>query len=186
MIRKSGFYAAKQYCCEDISLIENYDKAMNDKSNTVWICHHRKEIELNKTPDELKEIGLYFNRPACELIFLTRSEHLSLHNKGKRKTEQTRAKLSISQKKRFEIQEARDQISKTLKNKKLIPWNKGKKGLQTAWNKGTKSVCKPWNKGTKGVCNQKFKWQTPDGKIVLMGKTYARRYHPDWVLIGPA
>ena len=37
------FEYAKNYCSEDISLIENYDKAVNDKEQT-WHCHHRREI----------------------------------------------------------------------------------------------------------------------------------------------
>jgi group I intron endonuclease len=35
----------------------------------------------------------------------------------------------------------KEKISKTRKQKKIIPWNKGKKGLQVAWNKGlTKDI----------------------------------------------
>ena len=34
------------------------------------------------TPQDLKDWGLYYHRPADELIFLTLSEHSSLHNKG--------------------------------------------------------------------------------------------------------
>ena len=70
--------AAKKYCCEDISLIENYKEAVN--SNEKWECHHKLEIELNKSVQELKDLNLYFNRPANELIFLTKSEHIKIHN----------------------------------------------------------------------------------------------------------
>ena len=31
----------KKFCNEDISLIENYNKAISD-SNQTWDCHHRK------------------------------------------------------------------------------------------------------------------------------------------------
>lgn len=31
---------AKLWCCEDISKIENYDKAIADKTQT-WVCHHK-------------------------------------------------------------------------------------------------------------------------------------------------
>ena len=34
---------AKRFCNEDISLIENYDKAIVDNTQT-WHCHHRAEI----------------------------------------------------------------------------------------------------------------------------------------------
>lgn len=67
----------QKFCCEDISLIKNYDKAINDTE--IWDCHHRLEIELNLSRDELKERDLYYNRPASELILLTHSEHQKLH-----------------------------------------------------------------------------------------------------------
>ena len=74
------------YCCEDISLIENYDKAIKDKSQT-WLCHHRLEThDENKllrnvalSSSDLIKMNLYYNRPAKELIFLTRSEHQKVH-----------------------------------------------------------------------------------------------------------
>ena len=73
MISKEIF----NYCCEDIRLIENYDKAINDKNET-WHCHHRLETDSCLTMDELKENNLYYNRPAHELILLTPIEHFSL------------------------------------------------------------------------------------------------------------
>lgn len=33
---------AKKYCCDDISLVENYDKAIADTE--AWDLHHRAEI----------------------------------------------------------------------------------------------------------------------------------------------
>ena len=71
---------AKSYCKDDISLIENYENAINDKTQ-VWHCHHRRETIFSRK--DLIEIGEYYNRPACELIFLTKSEHNRLHNLGK-------------------------------------------------------------------------------------------------------
>lgn len=66
------------FCSESISEIENYDLALSDKDNT-WDIHHRLETELNLSKKELIDNGLYYNRPASELIFLTRSEHVKLH-----------------------------------------------------------------------------------------------------------
>ncbi len=91
MISKSVY----DYCKDDISLIENYDKAIN--SNETYDCHHKLEIELNMSPNELKEKDLYFQRPASELIFLTKSEHISLHRRGKSYgpcSEETKQKIS--------------------------------------------------------------------------------------------
>lgn len=70
----------QEYCCEDISKIENYDKAMADDEQ--WDCHHRRETIYSR--DGLIEIGEYWNRPAAELIFLTHEQHISLHKAGSR------------------------------------------------------------------------------------------------------
>ena len=96
----------QRFCCEDPCLIENYDKAIADTENT-WHCHHRLEVQGDKviTTKELKEQGLYWNRPAYELIFLTHSEHMALHrrgkaspNKGKKLSEEAKEKLSLKSK----------------------------------------------------------------------------------------
>ena len=90
---------AKRYCCEDISRVENYDVAVNDTTQT-WHCHHRAEILPcgNFTPEMLIEFGLYFNRPASELIFLTEYDHLSIHTKarwtGRHHSEEAKRKVS--------------------------------------------------------------------------------------------
>ena len=82
---------AKSYCKDDISLIENYDKAIADYTQT-WQCHHRRETIFSKA--DLIEIGEYYNRPACELIFLTPLEHNRLHHLGKHHSAETRKKMS--------------------------------------------------------------------------------------------
>ena len=73
---------AKWYCSEDISLIENYQQALSDEERT-WEIHHRRECDSEGRTllahKQLKEMGLYFNRPASELIFVTRSMHWKLH-----------------------------------------------------------------------------------------------------------
>src|SRR5574344_1252507 len=87
------FHKRQHYCCEEISQIENYELAKAD--NFVdWDIHHRLETHssdgerrlVDLTADELKVLDMYYNRPASELIFMTHSEHRSLHNmKGKKK-----------------------------------------------------------------------------------------------------
>ena len=86
---------AIKYCKNDISLIENYDQAIADMTQT-WDCHHRRETIYSRSG--LIEIGEYYNRPACELIFLTHSEHLRLHHLGKHPSEESRKKMSESKK----------------------------------------------------------------------------------------
>lgn len=72
--------------CKEYWKIENYEQAVNDKEN-LWICHHRLELtldnELVHTPKELKRMGMYYNRPYFELIFLKKKDHDVLHKKGK-------------------------------------------------------------------------------------------------------
>ena len=73
----------KSYCCEDPSLIENYELAINDITQ-MWECHHRGEVLPcgRFSRDDLKKFGLYYKRPAAELIFLTPTAHRLLHLKG--------------------------------------------------------------------------------------------------------
>lgn len=66
----------KQYCREDICLINNYYKAIADTTQT-WDCHHINELTFTK--QQLKKMNMYYNRPASELVFLTKSEHRKLH-----------------------------------------------------------------------------------------------------------
>ena len=112
---------AKKFCCEDPSLIENYDKAIADTTQT-WDCHHRGEILPcgRFSRDDLKKFGLYYNRPASELIFLTHSEHRQLHNKGVPKSEATKKAMS----------ETRKGVPKSEAHKKAIGEALSKKILQ--------------------------------------------------------
>lgn len=75
------FETIYSYCCEDISLIENYKEAV--ESSEKYDCHHRLEIQGDKivSVEKLKEMNLYYNRPANELIFLKHTYHTSMHGK---------------------------------------------------------------------------------------------------------
>ena len=134
---------AKNFCNESLSLIENYDKAIAD-SNQTWHCHHRKGITTSKK--DLIKKNEYYNRPASELIFLTKKEHISLHNKLKYVSSETRKKMSESQKG---------------KNKGKTPWNKGK-NLQEEYKQkiGAAFKNRHWfNNGIKNV----FVKECPEG-----------------------
>ena len=111
--------SAKSYCKDDISQIENYDKAIADKSQ-VWHCHHRRETIYSRSG--LIEIGEYYNRPAEELIFLTPNEHHRLHNlgkpawnKGKHLSAETRKKMSEANKGKHLSAEARKKMRESKK-----------------------------------------------------------------------
>ena len=84
---------AKKYCKDDISLIENYEQAVNDQINK-WVIHHRRETIYSM--EGLKEIGEYYNRPAIELIFMLKEEHTKLHHIGKHNSEKTKKRMSES------------------------------------------------------------------------------------------
>ena len=108
----------EKYCAEP-EKIENYEKAKADNFKG-WECHHRLQTWnsdgerrlVDITADELIALGMYYNRPAEELIFLTASEHHSLHSKGehnamygkqcywkgKKRSEETRNKISKAKK----------------------------------------------------------------------------------------
>ena len=79
------------YCIpEEIEKIENYELAKKD--NFIgWHIHHRLEcVEtgavVNSTRQDLIDWGIYYNRPASELIFLTASEHGKLHRRAKNRS----------------------------------------------------------------------------------------------------
>ena len=124
----------KRFCKDDISLIENYDKAIADTTK-VWDCHHRRETIFSKS--DLIEIGEYYNRPACELIFLTPTDHQRLHNlgkpsgmKGKHHSAETRRKLSEAKKGKHLSEESRKKISEANKGENNPRFGK------PAWNNG--------------------------------------------------
>ena len=91
--------------CKDYRNIENYDKAATDNFEG-WCCHHRRQtwdsngerLEADVSAAELIALGQYYNVSADELIFLTASEHMSLHKKGKKFSEEHREKLSEAHK----------------------------------------------------------------------------------------
>ena len=78
-----------KHFCKNPENIENYKKALADNFKG-WHCHHRLETHTSDgkrravdiTAAELKALDMYWYRPASELIFLTISEHRSLHTKG--------------------------------------------------------------------------------------------------------
>ena len=168
----------KDYCCEDPHLIENYNDAINDKTQT-WDCHHRLEIDLDKTGKELEELGLYYNRPANELIFLTHNEHIKLHTTGKNNP-MYGCCLSVEHKQRISVS-----LKETLKNpnirkhrSEIVKGDKNPFYRKTHKNEAKQKIGK--------VSSKPFKWLTPTGEIKIMNRSNAGRWHPDWIKIGEA
>lgn len=84
---------AKWMCCEDISMIRGYERAVNDNTQ-MYDLHHLEGVFY--TSDELKKMGRYYKQPAMALIFLTKSEHQKIHGVFRDTSMQTRKKLSES------------------------------------------------------------------------------------------
>lgn len=133
---------AKKYCSEDISKIVNYNQAIADTMQ-MWHCHHKLEIQgqFRNSIKLLEKCGLYYNVPAQQLIFLTKSEHNRLHHLGKHHSTEARRKMSeahygkklskeirqkISEAKlgKHRLEETKQKISKAMSGKQT--WNKGK------------------------------------------------------------
>lgn len=106
-----------QKFCKDYTKIENYEEAVNDKSQ-VWVCHHILGEIL--TSEQLKEHDFYYDVPPCMLKFVTRAEHARIHKKGKHLSEETRIKLSEvkkGKKGKVRSEETRRKISESMKGK---------------------------------------------------------------------
>ena len=107
---------ARSYCKEDLSKIKNYDKAIADTTQ-VWDCHHMTETWWGCTKKDLIENECYYNRKACELIFLTHAEHARLHMKNM--SDETRRKISEANRRRTHSEETRKKMSEALKGRTL-------------------------------------------------------------------
>ena len=111
------------FCSEPLELVENYRQAEADGFEG-WCMHHRREIQPDGTRVSAKELidqGLYYGRPASELIFLRFGEHTSLHmlgkptwNKGKHLSEEHRRNMSAALKGRTLSEEHRQKIAEAL------------------------------------------------------------------------
>ena len=167
-------YAAKQYCCEDISLIENYELAIKD--DVKYVCHHRLEIELHLRQKQLKELDLYYNRPASELIFLTDIEHKKLHAAGEYNTMYGNGdKLKGEKNGMYGVrrygEEAPAYGKIWINNGKIQTYIKPEeldKYLENGFKRGT----------------LKYKFLKPNNETVI-ATNLILYYHPDYVCLGP-
>lgn len=121
-----------EYICDDIENVENYELAKADNFKG-WQCHHRLETHTSDgerrpvdiTSKELRALGMYIHRPAEELIFMTRKDHISLHYKGncyakgKTLSKEQKRKLSEANKGKHLSEETRKKISKARKGMHL-------------------------------------------------------------------
>ena len=135
-----------KFCSEPLELVENYQQAEADNFKG-WCIHHRLEIQPDGTRvsvQELKDQGLYYDRPASELIFMRNGEHATLHRTGKHHSAETRQKMSKTRKGKTLSEEHRHKIAEALKGKhlsaehrkKLSEARKGKTLGVHWWNNG--------------------------------------------------
>ena len=107
---------ARSYCKDDISKIENYDKAIADKTET-WVCHHRWEVTLEgefaHSYEDLKRMGMYYKRPYFELIFLKDAEHRRLHVKGR--SQEVKDKMAKSMRGKHHSDLSKNKMSKSMR-----------------------------------------------------------------------
>ena len=82
-LKKNGEPTNRCYCRHP-ELIENYDLAIADTTQT-WEVHHR--LESCFTQKFLKEMNLYYDVEPEALIFLTKAEHNKIDSKRKRSGE---------------------------------------------------------------------------------------------------
>ena len=115
--------------CKDYENIENYQKAKADDFKN-WEVHHRLETHnsdgerrlVDITRKELQALGMYWHRPASELIFMKNSEHQFLHKKGKPKSEEIKKKMSDAHKGKQFSEETKKKMSEARKGKNI--WTK--------------------------------------------------------------
>ena len=162
----------KQYC-KDFENIENYEKAKADNFKG-WECHHRLEThtsdgerrEVDITRRELIALNMYYNRPSSELIFLTKSEHNTLHHKGKLISEEHKKKVSEAQKGNKHAlgyrhsKETRKKISEARKGKHRSDETKKKIAEASKGNKNVRGM--HWY--TNGKISKRA-YECPDGFV---------------------
>ena len=131
--------------CKDYENIENYEKAKADDFKG-WQCHHRLETHnsdgerrlVDISHKDLIALGMYYNRPASELIFLTTREH-NAFKKGKHHSDETRRKLKGNKNALGHCVSdgARRKIAESRKGKKLSEEARRKMKGKNIWIRGT-------------------------------------------------
>ena len=174
--------------CKDYENIENYKKAKAD--NFIgWDCHHRLETHnsdgerriVDITRKELKALNMYYNRPAEELIFLTKSEHNILHNKGKHHTEETRRKMAEVKKGKKFSEETKKKIGEAHKGKHLS--EETRKKMREAKKNMSEETRRKMAEAHKGNTATKGMHWYNNGKINTMAKECPPGFVPGMLLI---
>lgn len=104
--------------CKEYWKVENYELAKADNFKG-WIMHHKLEIgtDYRNTTYDLKLMNLYYDRPPEELIFLTLREHVSLHKKGIKLSQERRIKCGNGMRGKKHSEETKLKLSESNKGK---------------------------------------------------------------------
>ena len=187
----------KRYC-KDIENVENFEKAKTDNFKG-WDCHHRLEThtsdgdrrEVDITRKELVALDMYLSRPAEELIFLTRSEHIILHNHsiergkkisktkiGQHHSDETKRKLSISHNGKHLSEETKNKMSKALKGRSFSKEHKNKISEALKGHTVSEETKNRISEKSKGNTNTKGRRWYNNGKINVMSKECPEGFVP--------
>ena len=133
-------YNWRAFCKESLDQIDNYQQALAEKFKG-WCIHHRLEIQPDGTRVSAKELvnqGKDWNRPASELVFIRKHDHLSLHKTGnanmlgKSHSIETRKKMSEIAKGRILSSSTKNKIAHALTGRHLSDTTKAKLAITTA------------------------------------------------------
>ena len=187
----------KRYC-KDIENVENFEKAKADNFK-CWDCHHRLEThtsdgdrrEVDITRKELVALDMYLSRPAEELIFMTRSEHIILHNHsiergkkisktkiGQHHSDETKRKLSISHNGKHLSEETKNKMSKALKGRSFSKEHKNKISEALKCHTVSEETKNRISEKSKGNTNTKGRRWYNNGKINVMSKECPEGFVP--------
>ena len=124
---------AKSFCCDDISMIENYKKAVSN-NEYMWHCHHKLGLYFDK--QWMKDNGFYYEQRAEMLIFMKPDEHLSLHKSGNKNrlgqtnTKEHNRKISEANRGKCRNEETKKKISEISKGRYINRKDQSKKVIQ--------------------------------------------------------
>ena len=117
-------YNAHRFCRDDISKIENYDKAINDTTQT-WEIHHRLELTLEGefalSSEHRRRIskankGRIFSEEHCKKISESKKGEKN-PNYGKHFSEEHLRKMSEARKRRVTSEETKRKMSEAHKRR---------------------------------------------------------------------
>lgn len=177
--------------CKEPEKIENYEAAKKDDFKG-WHCHHRLETHTSDgerrlvdiTQAELKALGMYYNRPAEEFIFLTTGEH-NAFKKGKKLSDECKKKIGAALKGenngmygKKHSEEAKKKMRECHKGKKLSEEHKKKIGAALKGQPKSAETRRKIAEAAKGNTNTKGRYWFNNGKINIMSKECPEGFVP--------